>query len=116
MNILKVSGTLPTLPLVPSIDQLKQTVLTAFPEYSTWYELITNVDMSKIMNIFGLGDFTLPETSFIPNYSNYEQHLIGSFNQIKDHYLSMGLKMLVDFIENTLGVLGISFPPFYIGF
>lgn len=116
MSILDISGVLPTLPIVPSIDQLKDIVLAAFPEYENWYEIITNVDISKITGLFGLDSFILPENLFIPNFSNYEQYLMETFNQIKDRYLTLGLSMLVEFVESVLGVLNFSFPSFYIRF
>lgn len=116
MKILDISGIIPTLPTIPTIDELKNIALSAFPDYTSWYELITNVDISKIIGVFGLDLFILPEISFIPNFSNYEQYLMECFNQIKDHYLSLGLKMIVDFVESTLGVLGFTFPAFYIRF
>ena len=116
MSILDISGFLPTLPKIPSTEELKQMVLAAFPDYTSWYELITNVDVIKIISIFGLGAFLLPEIDFIPNFSNIEQYLMESFNQISDHYSTLGLTMLVDFVENNLGMLGFSFPLFCIGF
>lgn len=116
MSILDISGLLPTLPKIPSIEELKQMVLAAFPDYTSWYELITNVDVIKIISIFGLGAFLLPEIDFIPNFSNIEQYLMESFNQISDHYSTLGLTMLVDFVESNLGMLGFSFPLFCIGF
>ena len=116
MSILDISGLLPTLPKIPSIEELKKMVLAAFPDYTSWYELITNVDVMKIISIFGLGAFLLPEIDFIPNFSNIEQYLMEIFNQISDHYSTMGLTMLVDFVENNLGMLGFSFPLFCIGF
>lgn len=116
MSILDISGLIPTLPKIPSIEELKQMVLAAFPDYTSWYELITNVDVMKIISIFGLGAFLLSEISFIPNFSNIEQYLIESFNQISDHYSTMGLTMLVDFVESNLGMLGFDFPLFCIGF
>lgn len=116
MSILDISGLLPTLPKIPSIEELKQMVLSAFPDYTSWYEVITNVDVMKIISIFGLGAFLLPEIDFIPNFSNIEQYLMEIFNQISDLYSTMGLTMLVDFVENNLGMLGFSFPLFCIGF
>lgn len=116
LKILKISAVLPILPVIPTIDQLKQTVLNAFPEYESWYEIITNVDVSKVIGVFGLGLFILPEISFIPNFSNYEQYLLESFNQIKDHFSTLSLTMLVDFVKNTLGVVGFTFPSICIGF
>ena len=110
MSILKVSGVIPPLPVIPTIDQLKQTALEAYPEYNSWYELTTNVDVSDIIGSFGLGAFVIPEIDFIPNYSNYEVYLMDSLNQIKDQFTTMGLSILVDFVESTLGVLGFSFP------
>lgn len=116
MSTLDISGVLPTLPIIPSIDQLKDIVLAAFPEYESWYEIITNVDISKIIELFGLDSFILPENIFIPNFSNYEQYLMETFNQIKDYYLTLGLNMLVEFVESVLGILNFSFPSFYIRF
>lgn len=116
MSLLDISGVLPELPSIPTIDDLKQIVLDAFPDYSSWYDIITNVDISEIISLFGLDLFLLPEFSFIPNFSNYEQYLMECFNQIKDYYLSTGLRIIVDFVENTLVVLDFSFPAFYITF
>lgn len=116
LSILKISAVLPVLPAIPTVDQLKQEVLNYFPEYNSWYEIITNVDVSKIMDVFGLGAFLIPEELFIPNFSNYEQYLLESFNQIRDHFTTLGLSMLVDFVKNTLGVLGFEFPRICIGF
>ena len=116
LDILKISAVLPVLPVIPTIEQLKQTALNAFPEYESWYELITNVDISKVIGVFGLGSFVLPEVSFIPNFSNYEQYLLESFNQIKDHFSTLSLSMLVDFVKSTLGVVGFTFPKICIGF
>lgn len=116
LSILKISAVLPVLPAIPTVDQLKQEVLNYFPEYNSWYEIITNVDVSKIMGVFGLGAFLIPEELFIPNFSNYEQYLLESFNQIRDHFTTLGLSMLVDFVKNTLGVLGFEFPRICIGF
>lgn len=116
LGILKISAVLPVLPAIPTVDQLKQQVLNYFPEYKSWYEIITNVDVSKIMGVFGLGAFLIPEELFIPNFSNYEQYLLESFNQIRDHFTTLGLSMLVDFVKNTLGVLGFEFPRICIGF
>lgn len=116
MKILDISGAIPALPKVPTIDGLKQAVLDVFPEYNSWYEIISNEDISKVIGVFGLDLFILPENLFIPNFSNYEQYLMECFNKIKDYYISMGLTLLVDFVESTLGVLDFVFPSFYVRF
>lgn len=116
LKILKLSGTLPTLPTIPSVEQLKGMVLSSFPEYDSFYELLANEDISIITGAFGLGHLLLPEIDFIPNYSNYEQYLMESFNQIVDHFSSLGLRLLVGFVESSLGMLGFTFPEFCIGF
>ena len=116
LGILKISAVLPVLPAIPTVDQLKQEVLNYFPEYNSWYEIISNVDVSKIMGVFGLGALLILEELFIPNFSNYEQYLLESFNQIRDHFTTLGLSMLVDFVKNTLVVLGFEFPRICIGF
>lgn len=116
MSILKISGVLPVLPTIPTIDQLKALALLAFPEYDSWYSLISKVEVSKIIAVLGFSTLIIPEIGFIPNYSNYEQYLMESLNQIKDGLISQGLKMMVDFVENTLGVIGFSFPTITIRF
>lgn len=116
MSILKISGVLPVLPTIPTIDQLKALALQAFPEYDSWYSLISKVEVSKIIAVLGFSTLIIPEIGFIPNYSNYEQYLMESLNQIKDGLISQGLKMMVDFVENTLGVIGFSFPTITIRF
>lgn len=116
MSILKISGVIPVIPVIPSIEQLKNLVSSAFPEYESWYSLITNVDISQVLGVIGFSGFVIPEFDFIPNYSNYEQYFMETLNQIKDGITSMGLRMLVDFVESTLGKLGFSFPPIIIRF
>lgn len=110
MSILKISGTLPILPEIPSIDQLKSLALNSFPEYDTWYNLVRNLDPTSILSAIGFGMFVIPEINFLPNYSNYEQYLMESLNQIKDAISSIALRLLVNFVENTLGMLGFKFP------
>lgn len=116
MSILEISGTLPVLPTIPTIEQLKSLAMLAFPEYDTWYSLISNVDVSKVLGVLGFSMFILPEIGFIPNYSNYEQYFIESLNHIRDGITSIALKMMVDFVENVLGVIGFSFPSITIRF
>ena len=116
MSILEISGVIPVIPVIPSIEQLKNLVSSAFPEYESWYSLITNVDISQVLGVIGFSGFVIPEFDFIPNYSNYEQYFMETLNQIKDGITSMGLRMLVDFVESTLGKLGFSFPPIIIRF
>lgn len=116
MSILKISGTLPVLPTIPNIEQLKSLAMSAFPEYDTWYSLISNVDISKVLGALGFSMFILPEIGFIPNYSNYEQYFIESLNHIRDGITSIALKMMVEFVESVLGVIGFSFPSITIRF
>ena len=116
MSILKISGTLPVLPTIPNIEQLKSLAMLAFPEYDTWYSLISNVDVSKVLGVLGFSMFILPEIGFIPNYSNYEQYFIESLNHIRDGITSVALKMMVEFVESVLGVIGFSFPSITIRF
>ena len=116
MSILKISGVLPVLPTVPTIDQLKALALLAFPEYDSWYSLISKVEVPEIIAVLGFSTLVIPDLGFRPNYSNYEQYLMESLNQIKDGLISQGLKMMVDFVENTLGVIGFSFPTITIRF
>ena len=116
MSILEISGVIPVIPVIPSIEQLKNLVSSAFPEYESWYSLITNVDISQVLGVIGFSGFVIPEFDFIPNYSNYEQYFMETLNQIKDGITSMGLRVLVDFVESTLGKLGFSFPPIIIRF
>lgn len=116
MDILKISGVLPTLPAIPTVEQLKQNALSAFPEYKSWSDLIGSANITSVISALGIGSFVLPEVDFIPNYSNFEMYLTEAFNQAKDYFTTINLSLLVDFVKNTLGVIGFSFPLFCIGF
>ncbi len=112
MSILDISGLIPVIPTIPTFEQLKSTALDYFDDCKSWEELMSEVSPDAILDVFGLGGFLIPESLFIPNFSNFEQYIMESLNQIKDSLLTLGLGMLVDFIENNLGFLGFSFPSF----
>ena len=116
LDILEISALIPAMLKPPTLEELKNLVLEAFPEYKSWYELITSVSMDKILGVFSaipLPNFSKDseekETSF---YSNFEEFLVNKFNQIIDNIIGINIKTIIDFVENTLGQLGFKFPTF----
>lgn len=116
LDILEISALIPAMLKPPTLEELKNLVLEAFPEYKSWYELITSVSMDKILGVFSAiplpnfpKDSEEKETSF---YSNFEEFLINKFNQIIDNIISINIKTIIDFVKNTLGQLGFKFPTF----
>ena len=72
--------------------------------------------MDKILGVFTAiplpnfpKDFEIKEIAF---YSNFEELLVNKFNQIIDNIISINIKIIIDFVENTLGQLGFEFPTF----
>lgn len=116
LDILEISALIPAMLKPPTLEELKNLVLEAFPEYKSWYELITSVSMDKILGVFSAiplpkfpKDSEEKETSF---YSNFEEFLVNKFNQIIDNIISINIKTIIDFVKNTLGQLGFKFPTF----
>ena len=116
LDILEISALIPAMLKPPTLEELKNLVLESFPEYKSWYELITSVSMDKILGVFSAiplpkfpKDSEEKETSF---YSNFEEFLVNKFNQIIDNIISINIKTIIDFVKNTLGQLGFKFPTF----
>ena len=116
LDILQISALIPAMLKPPTLEELKNLVLESFPEYKSWYELITSVSMDKILGVFSAiplpnfpKDSEEKETSF---YSNFEEFLVNKFNQIIDNIIGINIKTIIDFVENTLGQLGFEFPTF----
>lgn len=116
LDILEISATIPSMLKPPTLEELKNLALEAFPDYKSWYELITSVSMDKILGVFSAiplpnfpKDFEIKEIAF---YSNFEELLVNKFNQIIDNIISINIKTIIDFVENTLGQLGFEFPTF----
>ena len=116
LDILEISATIPSMLKPPTLEELKDLVLEAFPDYKSWYELITSVSMDKILGVFSAiplpnfpKDFEKKEIAF---YSNFEELLVNKFNQIIDNIIGINIKTIIDFVENTLGQLGFEFPTF----
>lgn len=119
LDILEISAILPLLFTIPTVDELKELLLSLFPDVSSIYELIKKYDIDDIMNIlknilpFPIPDFTPPITKF---FSSLEEELNQKLNQIADFAGSLNMKMIIDFIKDNLSMLGIEFPTICIEF
>lgn len=119
LDILEISATLPLLFTVPTVEELKELLLSLFPDVSSIYELIKKYDIDYIMDMlknilpFPIPNFTPPTTKF---FSSLEEELNQKLNQIADFAGSLNMKTLIDFIKDNLSMLGIEFPTICIEF
>lgn len=119
LDILEISAILPLLFTVPTIEELKELLLSLFPDVSSMYELIKKYDIDYIMDMlknilpFPIPNFTPPTTKF---FSSLEEELNHKLNQIADFAGSLNMKMIIDFIKDNLSMLGIEFPTICIEF
>lgn len=119
LDILEIAAMIPTLLKVPSVEDLEKILLTLFPEYNSIVEIIKKTGktvkelVEMVTSASGLPPVNIKER-LISFYSNAELELKERFNQVVDSISSINLKTLVDFVKNTLGQLGFSFPVFCI--
>lgn len=119
LDILEISAILPLLFTVPTIEELKELLLSLFPDVYSIYELIKKYDIDYIMDMlknilpFPIPNFTTPMTKF---FSSLEEELNQKLNQIADFAGSLNMKMIIDFIKDNLSMLGIEFPTICIEF
>ena len=119
LDILEISAILPLLFTVPTIEELKELLLSLFPDVSSMYELIKKYDIDYIMDMlknilpFPIPNFTPPMTKF---FSSLEEELNQKLNQIADFAGSLNMKMVIDFIKDNLSMLGIEFSTICIEF
>lgn len=119
LDILEISAILPLLFTIPTVEELKELLLSLFPDVSSIYELIKKYDIDYIMDMlksilpFPIPNFTHPTTKF---FSSLEEELNQKLNQIADFAGSLNMKMVIDFIKDNLSMLGIEFPTICIEF
>lgn len=119
LDILEIIATLPLLFTIPTVEELKELLLSLFPDVSSIYELIKKYDIDYIMDMlknilpFPIPSFTPPTTNF---FSSLEEELNQKLNQIADFAGSLNMKMIIDFIKENLSMLGIEFPTICIEF
>lgn len=119
LDILEISAILPLLFTIPTVEELKEILLSLFPDVTSMYELIKKYDIDYIMDMlknilpFPIPNFTPPTTKF---FSSLEEELNQKLNQIADFAGSLNMKMLIDFIKDNLSMLGIEFPTICIEF
>ena len=119
LDVLEIVAIIPTLFTVPTVEDLKKLLFVLFPDVKSVYELIQKYDMKTIMEaIKNILPFPIPEFSDPPTkfFSSLEEELNNKLNQISDFISSLNMKMLIDFIKDTLIMLGIEFPTICIEF
>lgn len=119
LDILSIFATIPSLTVVPSVDDLKELLMSFFPDVSSVFDLIKKYDMDYLMETlknslpFPIPDFSSPFTNF---FSSLEEELNQKLNQISDFAISLNMMVIIDFIKDKLSILGIEFPTICIGF
>lgn len=119
LDILSISATVPSLTIVPSVDELKELLMSFFPDVSSILELTKKYDMDYLIDTlknalpFPIPNFSTPFTNF---FSSLEEELNQKLNQISDFVTSLNMMVIIDFIKDKLSMLGIEFPTICIGF
>lgn len=113
LDILEITATLPSLLVVPTGKEVIDTILALFPEYKSVVEIVKKTGRT-IEELLIMVQPNAPsfKDKFIAFYSNVSTQVSERINQTVDYISSLNFKMLVDFIKNTLGQLGIEFPVF----
>lgn len=113
LEILEITATLPSLLVIPTGKEVIDAILALFPEYKSIVE-ITKKTGRTIEELLSMVQPNAPsfKEKFIAFYSNVSTQVSERINQTIDYISSLNFKMLVDFIKNTLGQLGIEFPVF----
>ena len=119
LDILSISATVPSLKIAPSVDELKELLMSFFPDVSSILELTKKYDMDYLIDTlknalpFPTPNFSTPFTNF---FSSLEEELNQKLNQISDFVTSLNMMVIIDFIKDKLSMLGIEFPTICIGF
>lgn len=113
LDVLEIAATLPSLLVVPTGKEVIDAILALFPEYKSIVEIIKKTGRT-IEELLSMVQPNAPnfKDKFIAFYSNVSTQVSERINQTMDYISSLNFKMLVDFIKNTLGQLGIEFPVF----
>lgn len=113
LDILEITATIPSLLVVPTSKEIIDTILALFPEYKSIIEIVKKTGRT-IEDLLSMVQPNAPnfKDKFIAFYSNVSTQVSERINQTVDYISSLNFKMLVDFIKNTLGQLGIEFPVF----
>lgn len=113
LDILEIAASIPALLTVPTAQEIIDLILSFFPDYKSIYEVIKNTGKSiyELLQMTGLPVPNIKEV-FINFYSNIAEEFSSRINQVIDFISSLNIKTLIDFINNTLGQLGIEFPTF----
>lgn len=113
LDILEITATLPSLLVVPTGKEVIDAILALFPEYKSIVEVVKKTGRT-IEELLSMVQPNTPnfKDKFIAFYSNVSTQVSERINQTVDYIASLNFKMLVDFIKNTLGQLGIEFPVF----
>lgn len=113
LDILEITVTLPSLIVVPTGKEVIDAILALFPEYKSIVEVVKKTGRT-IEELLSMVQPNAPnfKDKFIAFYSNVSTQVSERINQTVDYISSLNFKMLVDFIKNTLGQLGIEFPVF----
>lgn len=114
IDVLELGISLPSLISIPSYEDIVNIILLAFPQYNSIIEILRNINLDVIFSTIKSMipfPFSFFET-FINFYSNIEEEFVNKVNQITDAGSSFNMKTIIDFIEDKLKMLGISFPVF----
>lgn len=117
LDILEIVAALPSLFVMPTLEDVENLVLALFPEYKSIVEIVkkTGKTIEELIAMLSVPKPPMKDR-LIAFYSNTTLEIKERCNQVVDYISGLNLQMLVDFVKDTLGSLGFEFPTICIEF
>lgn len=113
-SILKITNSLALLN-IPSLSEIKALILAAFPEYASWSELIrSGIEVADLFAALHLPVLPVLPIPLMSGFRSPEIEFNELLNVFYTEFIASQIAVVVEFVENTLGLLGFDFPTFCI--
>ncbi|PTQ91279.1 hypothetical protein [Agitococcus lubricus] len=117
-DILELAG-LGVLPTIPTLSAITAALMAAFPQFDNLSALIQSgigiQDIFSMLLFSGFPPIAIPNP-LIPSFSSHEIEFQEALSIIYSDFLTIPLAIIIDFVQDTLGMLGFSFPLLCISF
>lgn len=117
-DILEIGG-LSGIPAIPTLSQVQAAILAAFPGFTSLTALIASgigiQTLFSAISFPGLPTMLMP-SPLIPGFSSYEAEFQEALAILYGNLTTVPLNIILDFVQNALGMLGFSFPTICISF
>lgn len=109
-DILQISNGLALLQ-IPSLSQIKDLILAAFPEYGTIRDLLqSGIDIKSIFLALNLPIIPVLPDTLLTGIKSPEIEFNELLTIFYTEFIASQISVLVDFVNNALGIIGFEFP------